>query len=293
MIDVRQLVVKTDEQRIVDGVSCTFGKERMIGIIGPNGAGKSTLLGAISGYLPYHTGEVLLDGKRIESYSRKALAKRVAVLQQGGLPGTMFTVREVVEMARYPFQNWLGDETGDAGQVIGHALQVMGLEQLAERRLDQLSGGERQRVALAKVLAQQPEIIMLDEPTTYLDIGYQVQLLDVVRDWQRLEGMTVIAVLHDLNLAAQYCDSLIVMNKGRIIRSGSPDEVLTAEMIREVYGAEAVITPHPVTGCPQLLLQPGRSAQQATGDKQRDFEPRSKMALCKEEKDERIRIAGK
>ena len=202
------------------------------------------------------SGEVLLDGKRADGYARKQLARWLAVLQQGGLPAVMFTVREVVAMGRYPYQNWMGEEKKDAGPLIDEALAAMGLTELQDRRIEQLSGGERQRAALAKAMVQQPRLLLLDEPTTYLDIGYQVQLLDTVKLWQRERGITVVAVLHDLNLAAHYCDRLLVLNKGLIDRFGTPSEVINPEMIRRVYGAESIVLPHPLTGAPQLLLQP-------------------------------------
>ncbi|RXZ77874.1 ABC transporter ATP-binding protein [Paenibacillaceae bacterium] len=263
MIEVQNLVKSGPNGPVLQGLSFTLPTGGIYGIIGPNGAGKSTLLGILSGVIPYDGGEVKLAGKAVGAYSRKALARRLAVLQQEGLPAAGFTVKEVVGMARFPFQNWLGDEpaAADGEKGIDKALAVMGLTSLASRRLDQLSGGERQRVALAKVMAQQPEIVLLDEPTTFLDIGYQVQLLDAVKAWQRREQLTVVAVLHDLNLAAQYCDRLIVIDEGCIVCTGTPQEVVTSRMIRAVYAAEAVVLPHPATGCPQLLLQSGSSLQ--------------------------------
>ncbi|GGG11635.1 heme ABC transporter ATP-binding protein [Paenibacillus abyssi] len=258
MIHVKQLVKKAGEQRILDGVSFSLEEGQMVGIIGPNGAGKSTLLSILSGVEPFQAGEVRLRDKKVDEYNRKSLARWLAVLRQEGLPSTSFSVREVVAMARFPYQNWLGDEEANSEAIIDHALEMMGLSSFAERRMDQLSGGERQRVALAKVMAQQPQLIFLDEPTTYLDIGFQVQLLDSVREWQQSNGLTVVAVLHDLNLAAQYCDRLVVLHEGKVAGLGTPLEVLTAENIRKVYGTEAIVMKHPVIGCPQVLLQPQR-----------------------------------
>ena len=258
MIEVRQLVRQVGSRRILDQLSFDVNDGEIVGIIGPNGAGKSTLLGTLSGVIQADEGQVKLRGRLVSEYGRRELARWVAVLQQGGLAPAAFTVRQVVEMGRFPFQNWLGDETTDSGAIIERALEVMQLKALENRQLHQLSGGERQRVALAKVMAQQPELILLDEPTTYLDIGYQMQLLDAVRDWQRREGLTVIAVLHDLNLASQYCDRLIVLQHGGLAAAGSPQEVLTTELLREVYGAEAIVLSHPLTGSPQVLLNPGQ-----------------------------------
>lgn len=256
MISVQQLSKKVNGRPVLDNLTFKLESGRIHGIIGPNGVGKSTLLQLLSGVMKPSSGEVSLGGISMSDYSRKALARRLAVLQQGGLPPAGFTVRQVVEMGRFPYQNWFGDEREDHSALIDSALESMGLMELSNRSLDQLSGGERQRVALAKVMVQEPEVILLDEPTTYLDIGYQVQLLDTVRRWQRDRGLTVVAVLHDLNLASLYCDQIIALHKGGIAAIGTPSDVLNVAFIREVYQTEASIVTHPLTGTPQILLQP-------------------------------------
>lgn len=257
MIEVNGLTVNASGRRILDGITFCLEAGGLYGIIGPNGAGKSTLLAAISGVRRIDGGDVKVFGRPVASIPRRKLARRLAVLQQEALPGTAFTVREVTSMGRYPYQNWFGgrDEAGEA--LIDRVLETLGLSAYAHRRLGALSGGERQRVALAKVMVQDPELLLLDEPTTYLDIGYQIHLLDLVRDWQRSERRTAVAVLHDLNLAAQYCDRLLVLHEGRLAAEGAPSEVLTAETIRRVFGVDPVVLPHPVSGAPQLLLKPG------------------------------------
>ncbi|CAM4381350.1 heme ABC transporter ATP-binding protein [Paenibacillus tarimensis] len=261
MIEVEQVHKRIGSRDILQDISFTWRENRMYGIIGPNGAGKSTLLSLLSGVEPYQSGRIRLRGRPIEEYGRKELARWLAVLQQEALPKAAFTVREIVAMGRYPFQNWLGQEEKDAEELVDRALQLVGLHAMGNRRLHQLSGGERQRAALAKVIVQQPQLILLDEPTTYLDIGYQVQLLDTVRSWQRTEGLTVVAVLHDLNLAAQYCDELLVLQDGRIAAAGTLAEVLTEEMIRSVYGADPIVLTHPEHGVPQVLLRRGKEPE--------------------------------
>ncbi|MCM3625852.1 heme ABC transporter ATP-binding protein [Paenibacillus glycanilyticus] len=256
MISVQRMSKKVNGRAVLENLSFDLAPGCIHGIIGPNGVGKSTLLQLLSGVMKPSSGEISLAGVNMPDYSRKALARRLAVLQQGGLPPAGFTVRQVVEMGRFPYQNWFGDEREDHSSLIDFALDSMGLTELSNRQLDQLSGGERQRVALAKVMVQEPEVILLDEPTTYLDIGYQVQLLDTVRQWQRERGLTVVAVLHDLNLASLYCDQILVLHQGGIAATGSPAEVLNAALIREVYQTEASIVSHPLTGTPQVLLQP-------------------------------------
>lgn len=243
---------------VLQDISYSFQNNRFYGIIGPNGVGKSTLLHLLSGTDNPSSGEVLLDGRSLKEWPRRTLARRMAVLQQGGLPPVGFTVREVVAMGRYPYQNWLGGEVEDPEQMIDEAIEAMGLVELQNRRINQLSGGERQRAALAKLMVQKPEILLLDEPTTYLDIGYQISLLDTVRAWQREKGLLVIAVLHDLNLASLYCDELIALYKGKIVASGTPEQVLEPGIIEVVYGTKATIIKHPESGAPQLILQPGK-----------------------------------
>lgn len=240
---------------VLSGVSFSANQGEMLGIIGPNGGGKSTLLRIMSGVDAATAGEARLEGKPVERYSRKELARFLAVLQQDALPPVGFTVREVIEMGRYPFQNWLGDDERDAADSIDRIIEQLGLTTLSDRTLEHLSGGERQRVALGKAMAQEPKLLLLDEPTTYLDIGYQVQMMDYIRGWQKETGLTVIAVLHDLNVAAQYCDRLLVLHDGGVAALGAPGDVIDAPLITRVYGTEPLIVPHPVSGVPQILLQ--------------------------------------
>jgi iron complex transport system ATP-binding protein len=257
MIAVRNVCKSFDGQPILKDVGFAVRRGELFGIIGPNGSGKSTLLKLLSGVESAEAGALELDGRAVKAYSRKELARWVAVLQQDALPAIGFTVRDVVEMGRFPFQNWLGEEPEDQAQLLDEIMEKLALMHLAERTLEHLSGGERQRVALAKVMAQQPKLLLLDEPTTYLDIGYQVQMMDAVRRWQAEADLTVVAVLHDLNLAAQYCDRLLVLREGAVAQVGTPQEVMRRELIADVYGTEPIITAHPVSGAPQIMLQPG------------------------------------
>ncbi|WDM23308.1 ABC transporter ATP-binding protein [Paenibacillus polymyxa] len=233
------------------------------GIIGPNGSGKSTLLHLLSGVDQPTSGNVHIYGKRVGSYSRKELSRLIAVLQQEGLPPVGYTVREVVEMGRFPHQDWLGREKGvDVEAITDRVLERLGLTTLADRALDRLSGGQRQRVALAKVMVQEPRILLLDEPTTYLDLRYQLEFMELLADWRQETGVTIIAVLHDLNLTAQFCDDLLVLKDGMIEGLGASSKLLTEDRIRRVYGVEPVMLPHPDSGVPQLLLR--RSASDTT-----------------------------
>jgi len=255
LLEAEGIIKSLGGQPVLRNVNLTLRKGECLGIIGPNGSGKSTLIRLLSGADAPDAGQVIFRGQPLSAYSKKQLARSIAVLQQEALPPVGFTVREVVEMGRYPYQNWLGEEQTDVEPLIGGILSELDLEALAGRPIERLSGGERQRVALAKAAAQQPELLMLDEPTTYLDIGYQQQMMEYIRAWQRREGVTVVAVLHDLNLAALYCDRILVLHQGRVIETGTPEEVLDADLLEQVYGVRPTIVAHPVHGVPQILLQ--------------------------------------
>jgi len=255
MIQVDHVYKKYGESTVLDDVSFSVMKGECFGIIGPNGSGKSTLLKQLSAVERADSGVVQLDGKPVEQHTRRSLAQWLAVLQQESLPPIGFSVREVVEMGRFPFQNWLGGEKLDVDALIDSIIDKLGLAELQHRSLDQLSGGERQRAALGKTMAQQPKLLMLDEPTTYLDIGHQIQLMEQIRAWQKEANMTVIAVLHDLNLASLYCDRILMLNKGKVVSIGTPQQILNSELIRDVYGITPIVVDHPVNGTPQIILQ--------------------------------------
>ncbi len=255
MIEAKALDYRIGETDILRGVDVRIGKGEFYGIIGPNGSGKSTLLKLLSGIERPRRGEISFGGRELEGYARKELARLLAVLQQDALPPLGYTVREVVEMGRYPYQSWLGGEKEDPAELIGKVMEELDLSRLSSRPVSELSGGERQRAALAKTLVQEPVVLMLDEPTTFLDIGFQLQMMDYIRNWQRDNGLTVVAVLHDLNLAAQYCDRLLVLHGGKAVAVGKPEEVLVPELVNEVYGTEPIVLAHPDSGVPQILLR--------------------------------------
>lgn len=257
MIEVKALHKSYHAKSVLRDVSFSVDRGEFFGIIGPNGSGKSTLLKMISGVISPDGGDILIAGKPIRSYSRKELARILAVLEQEALPPVGFRVREVLEMGRFPYQNWLGEEAEDPTRLIDEIVRMLGLAELEERTLDQLSGGEKQRVALGKSLVQKPRLLLLDEPTTYLDIGYQIQLMDIVRSWQKNTQVTVVAVLHDLNLASLYCDRILMLHKGNQIRVGDPRDILQSSLIEQVYGTRPIVMEHPVHQLPQIILQSG------------------------------------
>ncbi|WP_311082071.1 ABC transporter ATP-binding protein [Paenibacillus polymyxa] len=255
-LEVAGLTRAYGEFHALKNISWSVDEGTWWGIIGPNGSGKSTLLHLLSGVDQPTSGNVHIYGKRVGSYSRKELSRLIAVLQQEGLPPVGYTVREVVEMGRFPHQDWLGREEGvDVEAITDRVLERLGLTTLADRALDRLSGGQRQRVALAKVMVQEPQILLLDEPTTYLDLRYQLEFMELLADWRQETGVTIIAVLHDLNLTAQFCEDLLVLKDGMVEGLGASSKLLTEDRIRRVYGVEPVMLPHPDSGVPQLLLR--------------------------------------
>lgn len=255
MIEVRNVSKHYGELTALTDVSCSIQEGEWWGIIGPNGSGKSTLLQLISGVDKVSSGELMIQGTHVSEYSRRELSQMLAVLQQDGLPAIDYPVRDIIEMGRFPFQDWIGRDRGkNASTIIEDIMDMLQLQELSDRPLDELSGGQRQRVALAKVMAQEPHILLLDEPTTYLDIYYQLQFMELVANWRKESGITVIAVLHDLNLAAQFCDKLLVLQEGEVIGIGTPEEILTEDNIRRVYNVDPSVVQHPVRGVPQILL---------------------------------------
>ncbi|MGZ0040230.1 ABC transporter ATP-binding protein [Paenibacillus ottowii] len=257
-LEVASLSRAYGEYHVLKNVSWNVNEGAWWGIIGPNGSGKSTLLHLLSGVDQPTSGSVHIYGKKIDSYSRKELSRLVAVLQQEGIPPVRYTVREVIEMGRFPHQDWLGREKGvDVEAITDRVLARLSLTSLADRTLDRLSGGQRQRVALAKVMVQEPQILLLDEPTTYLDLRYQLEFMELLAEWRQETGVTIIAVLHDLNLAAQFCDNLLVLKDGMVEGLGASSDLLTEDRIRRVYGVDPVMLPHPDSGVPQLLLRRG------------------------------------
>lgn len=254
MLEVNQIGYRIHQQSFLAGVSFHVKKGETLGIIGPNGSGKSTLVKLISRLHLPDEGGIFLDGKSLPHYRGKELAKKIAVVAQEGLAPLPLSVREAVEMGRYPYRSFWQRETDEDEKVVAQVMEQTGLTSIQEKHLDELSGGERQRVAIACSFAQQPELLLLDEPTTFLDIGYQLSILNLVRSWQETTGGTAIMVLHDLNLAAQYCDRLLLMEKGKMIHIGKVEEIIESDLLSKVYGTRPVVIDHPHLGIPQILL---------------------------------------
>lgn len=257
MVSVQDIIAGYDGHPVLQDVAVTVAPGEFLGLIGPNGCGKTTLLRVISGALPTMKGRVNIQGNTVREIGRRKLAKIMACLLQDLTLDLAFTVREVVLMGRSPHLPRIGGETKRDFEVARHVMELCDVSHLAERPITEMSGGERQRVLIALCLAQEPRVLLLDEPTSHLDIGHQLSVLNLIAKLNRQTGVTVIAVLHDLNLAAEYCQRLLVLNEGRVAALGTPSEVLTAEMISTVYGAKVLIERNPLSSKPHVVLAAG------------------------------------
>ncbi|WP_417307392.1 ABC transporter ATP-binding protein [Devosia sp.] len=256
-----------DSKPILDGAGLTAPSGSLHGLIGPNGAGKSTLLRAILGLEPLDRGSVQFDGADFLSLPRGARARRAAYVEQISGTETPMAVSDVVMLGRIPFQSvWQATPTRDDEAAVTQALDAVGMTAFANRSFTTLSGGEQQKVLVARALAQSPSLLVLDEPTNHLDVAAQLGMLALLRR-HAASGMTIVVALHDLNLAAQYCDGLTVMAAGRTIVAGAPEAVLTPELLRTVYGVDADIVVHPRSGRP-LIAYALPTAPNASGPKQ-------------------------
>ena len=254
-IETEDILVRLGGKEILKGVSISAAQNEMIGVIGPNGSGKSTLLRCIYRVLKPNGGAVLLDGKPLDRYSTRESAKRVAVLAQHNYYNFDFTVLDVVLMGRSPHKKAMERDNAEDYRIVREALRLVGMQEFEERSFSTLSGGEQQRVILARALAQETPCLILDEPTNHMDVKYQLQLMEIVKGL----NCTVLAAVHDLNIAALYFTHLYVMKDGKIVASGSPEEVLTPALIREVYEVEAEVF-RDRNGLLRILYQPSFSA---------------------------------
>jgi iron complex transport system ATP-binding protein len=255
MLAARKVGKHYGERSVLSEVSLNVGPGEMVGIIGPNGSGKTTLLRLLSGEERPDTGTVMWEDRPIADWPVRERARWIALLPQEGLPPLDFTVEEVVMMGRHPHQGWWPWITERDRALVEEILADTDLLSHRWRPVAVLSGGERQRVAIAQAMAQQPRLLLLDEPTTYLDVRHQLGMLDRIVRWKRKDGLSVVIVLHDLNLAAQYCDRLLLLKNGRVIREGTPEQVIQASVIRDAYGIDPVMVRHPSADVPQVLLQ--------------------------------------
>jgi iron complex transport system ATP-binding protein len=236
-------------------VSLDLAPGRLIGVIGPNGAGKSTLVRLLSGLLTPDSGQVTLDGRPLARWKRRALARRLAVVPQSPTLPETFTAGEVVLLGRTPYLGLLANESTHDWEVAKRAMERTETLPLAQRLIGTLSGGERQRVVVARALAQEAAILLLDEPTTHLDVNHQLGLIVLVRHLVAQDNLAALIILHDLNLASVYCDELILLAGGEVMARGRPQEVLTQARISSAYQADVLVMPHPQSGRPIIVPQ--------------------------------------
>jgi iron complex transport system ATP-binding protein len=244
--------VRAGENAILDGVSFAARAGALTGLIGPNGAGKSTLMRAALGLVPLDAGSIAFDDVDLPGMKRRTRAQLSAFVEQSGATEVHLTAREVVLLGRIPFQSvWQSAPSPADSKAVDEALAAVEMTDLATRLYHTLSGGEQQRLQIARALAQQPQLLILDEPTNHLDVHAQLAILSLLRRRARA-GATVLLALHDLNLAASFCDELVVLHKGRQVSAGTPDEVLTPALLRSVYDVDATLLRHPGTGRPMI-----------------------------------------
>jgi iron complex transport system ATP-binding protein len=245
------------ERTIVDGLDLQVPAGRITAIVGANGCGKSTLLRALARLITPRAGRVILDGRTLQTRPTKEIARTLGLLPQAPVAPEGIAVADLVGRGRHPHQRMLARFSARDYEVVAQSLAATGISEFADRPVDELSGGQRQRVWIAMALAQETDILLLDEPTTFLDLAHQVEVLDLLTDLNRDRGTTIVMVLHDLNLAARYADHLFAMCDGKIVASGEPSAVVTRDLIGEVFDLDALVVPDPVSGTP-IVVPRGR-----------------------------------
>ncbi len=256
-LTAEELTLAYGERTVIEGLDLVVPAGAITAIVGANACGKSTLLRSMSRLLSPRVGRVLLDGKAVHRTPAKELARTLGLLPQSPIAPEGITVADLVGRGRHPHQGVFSRWSREDDAAVAAALEATQTTTLAERAVDELSGGQRQRVWIAMALAQQTDVLLLDEPTTFLDVAHQVEVLDLLTDLNRTRGTTIVMVLHDLNLAARYADHLVALAGGRIHAAGSPSEVLTEDCVRAVFGLDSRVVEDPTSGAP-LMLPLGR-----------------------------------
>lgn len=244
ILSVSSVSRHVEGRAILENVDLTIGQGDCIGLVGPNGAGKTTLLRVLARLLEQTGGSVHFDARPLDQWARRDIAAQMAVVPQVGPQSDFrFSCAEIVRMGRYPHRGRWQSESGRDREIADRAMDETGTAPLAARSITELSGGERQRVALARALAQTPRVLLLDEPTASLDLGHQLQVLELVRELAEKQGVTVVVALHDLELASRFCTRLVLMRQGRVVTHGTPTDVLTPERLADVYNVRALVEP--------------------------------------------------
>lgn len=252
-LSAKNLTSGYDNKVIVNGVEINIPNHKISVIIGANACGKSTLLKTLSRLIKPMDGNVSLGNKALNQYQPKELARQLGLLPQSPVVPEGITVADLVSRGRYPYQSFLKGLGHHDFEAVEEALSLMGITHLADRCVDELSGGQRQRVWIAMALAQDTDILLLDEPTTFLDIAYQVEILDLLTDLNRKKGTTIVMVLHDINLSARYADYLFAIKDGKLISEGTPEEIITPKLIEKVFNLASTVIKDPVSGTPMIV----------------------------------------
>lgn len=254
-MDVRRVRFSYPDKRVLREINVFIHPGEMVALLGPNGSGKTTLLKLASGILRPEDGEIKLGNYNLARMSRKAIARELAVVPQQFHIPYAFSAFDVVMLGRFPFTRMFSGENEADRLAAAEAMSLVGLDNMSDRNFDELSGGERQKVILAMALAQQPKLLLLDEPTLHLDINHQIEILELVRLLNKVRGLTVLAAIHDLNLAALYFDRLVVLKNGSIVAEGSPLKVLTERTISDVFGTHVKVENDSSTGLPHVRIR--------------------------------------
>ncbi len=252
-LSAQNLAAGYDKTNIISGLDLSIPSNKISVIIGANGCGKSTLLKTFSRLLKPSGGQIVLDGKKITDYPPKELAQTLGLMPQSPIVPEGITVADLVARGRFPYRKMLKSITPQDYAAVEDALETMGISALADRCVDELSGGQRQRVWIALALAQETDILLLDEPTTFLDIAYQVDILDLLTDLNRRRGTTIVMVLHDINLSGRYADHLFALHCGKLVAQGAPSQIITPELISRVYDLDCMVIRDPVSGTPYVI----------------------------------------
>jgi iron complex transport system ATP-binding protein len=248
ILEVRDVTCHYGPMKVIENVSLRAETGDFIGVLGPNGSGKTSLVRSSSGLLKPSSGKIVLDGLDLYSMSRKEIAGKISVVPQTPRFEPNFTVFDTIILGRTPYLKWLENEDEEDSRIAIESMRHLGIEGLAKRRVGELSGGERQKMLIARALTQQPGILLLDEPTTHLDVSSKIETMSLIKGLCLKERLAVIAVFHDLNLAAQYCDSAILLREGRSVASGPTEEVMRSETIRKTFGIDIEVRRQPMTG---------------------------------------------
>lgn len=255
ILEAKDLAVSYGGVYIFDHLNLEIPEGKITVFIGSNGCGKSTLLRSLARLLKPAQGEIQLDGSNISNMASKSLAKQLSLLPQGPVAPEGLTVLQLVKQGRYPYQSWLQQWSKEDEYAVSSAIQATGIEDLTERSVDSLSGGQRQRAWIAMTLAQQTDIILLDEPTTYLDLTHQIDVLDLLSELNERDGRTIVMVLHDINLACRYADHIVAIQDGAVYTQGHPSDVINAETIEAVFRLKCEVMPDPIYDSPMIVPQ--------------------------------------